>query len=64
MPQQNFTSINNSINIENTLLAFDADATNKKISAHKKSCKHRNENGWCNKSQRQCALLNIVFIKH
>lgn len=27
-----------------------------------KVCKHRNENGWCSKSRRQCPLLNLIFI--
>jgi len=35
-----------------------------KAYAHVKSCKHRDENGWCSKSQQQCALLNFIFTKH
>jgi len=29
-----------------------------------KGCKHRNENGWCSKSQRQCLLISDLFFKH
>lgn len=34
----------------------------KKSSIEEKSCKHRNENGWCTRTQRQCPLLNLNFI--
>ena len=32
------------------------------INTAKKTCKHRNENGWCSKRRRQCPLLNLIFI--
>jgi hypothetical protein len=28
------------------------------------TCKHRNENGWCSKSLRQCSLSVDSFLKH
>jgi len=36
--------------------------TPREINLAKKACKHRNENGWCSKSGRQCPLLNLIFI--
>lgn len=27
-----------------------------------KKCDHRNQNGWCNKTQRQCTLLKSIII--
>jgi len=27
-------------------------------------CKHRDQNGWCSRSQRQCTALNPIFINH
>ena len=27
-----------------------------------KQCKHRTENGWCNKSRRQCPLAKLIII--
>jgi hypothetical protein len=44
--------------IEKSTLSFE---TKNKTVLHEKNCKHRNENGWCNKSQRQCALLNSYY---
>ncbi len=28
----------------------------------KKVCKHRNENGWCTKTQQECVLVNLFNI--
>jgi len=36
----------------------------KKSFLEERSCKHRNENDWCNRSQRQCTALNFNFINH
>jgi hypothetical protein len=27
-----------------------------------KKCNHRNQNGWCNKSKRQCPLIKTFLI--
>ena len=64
MPQQNSSLQNNASGNGNTPSLFNSDVMNNKIAMHKKNCRHRDENGWCNRSQRQCALLNIVSIKH
>jgi hypothetical protein len=29
-----------------------------------KKCNHRNENGWCNKTHRECSLLKSIIIHH
>jgi len=34
----------------------------RKEPAAERACKHRHENGWCARSQRQCALANFAFI--
>jgi len=49
---------------QNLLIATNENLFNDKISLKvagvKKVCKHRNVNGWCNKTQRQCALLKTI----
>ena len=37
------------------------DLSNKKNYMEEKNCKHRSSNGWCNKTQRQCPLSNLLF---
>ena len=37
---------------------------NKKNDTEGRNCKHRNSNGWCSKTLRQCPLFNFVFINH
>ena len=36
----------------------------KKNYTERRNCKHRNSNGWCSKTRRQCPLFNFVFINH
>jgi len=32
--------------------------------AKEKTCQHRDQNGWCNKSQRPCGAFKFLNIKH
>jgi len=58
MAQQNLTRVN----AESKVLLLN-DPANNKLTPDKKTCRHRNESGWCSKSQGKCSLLNYAFIK-
>jgi hypothetical protein len=64
MPQQNFTSNQSPAKIILPLLAVKNSSLSNRNTSEEKSCKHRNENGCCSKSQRQCLLLTDLFFKH
>jgi hypothetical protein len=64
MLQQNFTLNQLSVKIIQPSLAVKNNSLSKRNDSEEKSCKHRNENGWCCKSQRQCLLLTDLFSKH
>jgi len=51
-------------NNERPLVFAGTKPASHKVQAEGKVCKHREENGWCKKGQHQCALLNLIFIKH
>jgi hypothetical protein len=53
MLQQNHTSNQLPVKIIQPLLAVKNDSLTKRNNGGVKSCKHRNENGWCSKSQRK-----------
>jgi len=64
MLQQNFTSNQVPVKIKQPLLVVKNSLLAKRNDSENKSCKHRNENGRCSKSQRQCLLLIDLFSKH
>lgn len=49
---------------EQLVVLFHNDPFGKKNETEKKSCKHRNLNGWCEETRRQCPLFDLVFINH
>jgi len=55
MLQQNLTSNQLPVKIIQPSLAIENSSLLK--TNEENACKHRNENGWCSKSQRQCSLL-------
>ena len=44
----------------NDVIIQQVSATHQTI----KKCNHRNEHGWCNKTQRECSLLKSIIIHH
>jgi hypothetical protein len=62
MLHQNFTSNQSSVKIERLL----STGRNNSLRGDNKenNCKHRDANGWCDKSQQPCAAVNILFSKH
>ena len=64
MLPQNFTLNQSPVIIIKQLLALKNSSKSKQNDSEEKNCKHRNENGWCSKSQRQCLLLTELFSKH
>jgi hypothetical protein len=64
MLHQNFTSNQSSVKIKLLLSAVKNNSLFNRSNNKEKTCNHRNENGWCNKSQRPCVAVNILFSKH
>jgi len=64
MLQQNLTSDQLSVKIIQPSLAVKHSPLSKRSDGEETTCKHRNENGWCSKSQRQCSSLTYFFLKH
>jgi len=64
MLPQNFTLHQSPALIIQQPLILKKSSLPEKNDSDKKSCKHRNENGWCSKSQRQCWLLTDLFSQH
>ncbi len=64
MLQQNLTSNQLPVKIIQPSLAVKNSSQAKRNDGKEKNCKHRNENGWCSKSQRQCSLITDLFFKH
>ena len=60
MVQQNITLHQLPVNVLEPLKIKNNSLLKRKDS-EEKTCKHRNENGWCSKSQRQCLLLINLF---
>jgi hypothetical protein len=59
MQYENFNQQN--VQEKNDKTLFDGKPLHATAHANK-TCKHRNENGWCSKSNRKCPLLDLVFI--
>jgi len=64
MLQQNFTSNQSPIKIIQPSLAAKNNSLSKINDSEEKGCKHRNENGWCSKTHKQCLLLTDLFSTH
>jgi hypothetical protein len=64
MLQQNFTSLQLPVKIIHPLVTVKNSSLSTRNDIEDKACKHRNENDWCSKSQRQCLLLTNLFFKH
>jgi len=62
MQQQNLSLNQLPAKIIQPSLAVKNNLLPKRNDCEKKSCKHRNENGWCSKSQRQCSLITDLFF--
>jgi hypothetical protein len=58
MLQQNLTSNQLPVKIIHPSLAVENSSLSKSNNSKAKSCKHRNENGYCRKGQRQCLVIN------
>lgn len=64
MLQQNLTSDQIPVKIMQLSLVVNNSPLSKRNDREENTCKHRNENGWCSKSQRQCLSLTDLFLKH
>ena len=64
MIQDNFKIYESSDKKEPLAVLSHNNLFNKKNGVERRSCKHRNLNGWCSKTRRQCPLFNFVFINH
>lgn len=64
MLPQNLTSNQFPVKIIQPSLAVKNSSLSKRKDREENICKHRNENGWCSKSQRQCLSLTDFFLKH
>lgn len=64
MLPQNLTLHQSPVGIIQQPLTLKKNSMPKKSESDEKSCKHRNKNGWCSKSRRQCLLLTELFSKH
>ena len=64
MIQDNFKIYDRSDKGEQLAVSAHNNSFSKKNDAEGRDCKHRNSNGWCSKTRRQCPLFNFVFINH
>jgi hypothetical protein len=64
MLKQSLTSNQLAVKILQPSLAVKNNSLSKRNDGEEKNCNHRNENGWCSKSQRQCSLLIDLLFKH
>jgi hypothetical protein len=64
MLQKNFTFNQSSVKITQPLVTVKNNSLSTGNDGKEKACKHRNENGYCSKSQRQCMLVTDLFLKH
>jgi hypothetical protein len=64
MQQQNFNSNLAPVKIAQPPLTVKSNLLLKRMDSKVKSCRHRNENGWCSKGQRQCLLVTELYFKH
>jgi len=64
MLQQNLTSDHLPVKTMQPSLAVKNSQLSKRNDREENTCKHRNENGWCSKSQRQCSSLTDPFLKY
>ncbi len=61
MLQQNLTLSQLPVKIIHPSLTIKNNLLSKTKDSEEKSCEHRNENGWCSKSQRQCLFITDLF---
>jgi len=64
MLQQTISSDHLPVKIIQPLLAVKNNPQSNRNDREENTCKHRDENGWCSKSQRQCSLLTDLSFKH
>jgi hypothetical protein len=64
MLQQNLSSNQLPVKIMEPSLAVKNSPLSKRNDREENTCKHRNDNGWCSKSQRQCSALTDLFLKN
>jgi hypothetical protein len=64
MLHQRFTSNKSVAKIQLLLSTAEKNSLVNRNDSKQKNCTYRDANGWCNKSQQQCAALNILFSKH
>ena len=62
MNHNNFKSYTHSEGKDQLVVVRQNDLSNKKNYIEGKICKHRNSNGWCDKGQQLCPLVNLIFI--
>jgi hypothetical protein len=58
---QNFTSNQLSVKIMQPLVAVENILVTTRGNNEGKTCKHKDEKGWCSKSNRQCRLVTDLF---
>jgi hypothetical protein len=64
MLQQSLSSNELPIEIKQSSLAVKNSSRSNGNDREEKTCTHRDENGWCSKSQRQCSSLIDFYLKH
>jgi hypothetical protein len=64
MLQQNLSSDQLTVKIMQPSVAVKNNTLSKRNDREEYTCKHRTENGWCTRSQKQCLLLTGHFLKN
>jgi len=64
MLQQTISSNQLPVKIIQPSLAVKNNPLSNRNDREENTCRHRNENGWCSKGQRQCSLLTDLSFKH
>lgn len=64
MLQQNLRSDQLPVKNIQLSVAVKNSSESKRKDREENFCNHRNENGWCSKSQKQCFSLPDFFLKH